>query len=100
MRPQNTTRGVLLVVLPSPHGPAAIAGLRPADVIMELDETPVPALRDFLAKVKQRGVAGEVRLGLLRERERLTVVAHLGASGTARKASIERSKRLPPTKRS
>jgi CHAT domain-containing protein len=76
----------LLVVLPAPGGAAAGAGLQPGDVIVALDEAPVSGLKDFVSAIKQRGAGGVARLGLLRGRERLSLVAHLGARGDRQKA--------------
>lgn len=53
----------LLVVLPAPGGPAASAGLQPADVIVALDDAPVPSFRDFISAMEQRGAGGAMRLG-------------------------------------
>src|SRR5262245_39435935 len=50
----------LLVTLPALGGPAERAGLRPGDVIVELDGTAVGDVQDFVAAIKRRGAGRTV----------------------------------------
>lgn len=62
-----------------PGGPAEGAGLRPRDVIVELDGQPVRSMDELIALLIQKDVGASVRSGYLRDRERRTAQARLAA---------------------
>lgn len=75
-----TRPNAILTINPLAGGPAQKAGLLPADVIVELDGMPVPALQDFISGVQQVGTGRDVRLGIWRRGERSTIQVMLGSS--------------------
>jgi CHAT domain-containing protein/tetratricopeptide (TPR) repeat protein len=67
----------ILVELPYPSSPAERAGLRPGDVILELDGAPVGPLGELIPALQRIGAGNAATLGLLRGSERMTVKAML-----------------------
>jgi len=48
----SETTGILIVQIDS-NSPAAEAGLKPGDIILEIDQTPAKTLADFLERTKR-----------------------------------------------
>jgi hypothetical protein len=80
----------LLVVLPAKDGPAEKAGLKPGDVVIDINEQPASKLDEFSATVKRIGSGGEVKLGVWRQGDKTLLPVRLGsANGGTRAGSIE-----------
>lgn len=54
----NDHRGYVVVTYVAADGPAALAGLRPGDVVLEVDGEPVRSMADLYRKVWKRGKPG------------------------------------------
>jgi S1-C subfamily serine protease len=63
----------VVVLSVDPRGPAAKAGVRPGDVIVELDGTPVKTAEDVLVLVAKNKPGDTVRLTLQRGPSRVQV---------------------------
>jgi S1-C subfamily serine protease len=61
-----------------PGTPAGDAGLRPGDIIVQMDGTAVKQSADFLRVMRSKRPGDTVRIGLARERGRPTVQVRLG----------------------
>src|SRR5262245_17208225 len=68
----------LLVVVAFSDGPADRAGLKPGDVIVELDGAAVGPLQEVIAAIQRRGAGRGMTLGIQRATERLAIPATLG----------------------
>lgn len=79
-----TQEHAILVVYSIDGSPAQKAGLHTADVIVQLDGKPVPALPEFVTAIQQLGSGRDARLDLWRRGERLTLSVKLGGSSEAR----------------
>jgi membrane-associated protease RseP (regulator of RpoE activity) len=83
----------VLVELPSPGSPAERAGLRPGDVILELDGIPVGPLEEFVPALQRIGAGNVATLGLLRGNERLTVNPTLARAADIPRAASDLTER-------
>ena len=93
LAPDQLTRrlgidGVLLMRV-EPGGPAAAAGLRPTrrnvsgdirlgDVIVAIDEQPIGGTEDYFSALEEHEPGDEVRLTILRDRQRRSLAVTLG----------------------
>jgi Do/DeqQ family serine protease len=59
-------RGALVAGV-EPRGPAARAGIRPGDIVLDVDGAPVREGRDLMREVMVKPVGARVRVGLLRQ---------------------------------
>lgn len=77
--PMNPTvdEGILIMRV-MPNSPAARAGLRVGDVIIEIDSTPITTATDLQEKVADRSVGDTLRIQVLRGDESLVINAELG----------------------
>lgn len=66
---------VVLAVVPG--SPAATSGLRPADVIAELDGRPLDGVSSLVAELRRRHPGDQVLLGVWRDYDRIEVTATL-----------------------
>jgi serine protease Do len=71
-------RGALLLAMNPPDGPAASAGLRPADVVLALDGQPVSDDIHLIASLAERRPGERVTLTVLREGRQQQVAVQLG----------------------
>ena len=80
--------GVLLTAI-APGAPAALAGLRPGDVVTRIGETQIRTIEDFTRLIRTAGAGAEVRFTLLRtdQREPGQVLVRLGESLNPRMAT-------------
>ncbi len=78
----NAAKGAIVMEVPSTASPAAAAGLRPGDVIVEFDGKPVDSALDLIAKVSNASPDQAVAVSYLREAgnslERRTANLRLG----------------------
>ncbi|MGC2602564.1 MAG: PDZ domain-containing protein, partial [Rhodomicrobium sp.] len=70
----------LLINYLSPEGPADTAGFKPGDVIVSANGNPAPKLSEFIQQIKQMGRGAELRLGIWRRGERMSLSARLGSA--------------------
>jgi serine protease Do len=66
-------RGGALVSAVQDGGPAQLAGLRPGDVIVTIDGQPIAESRDLLRVVLLKPIGATVQLGVLRDKQSLTL---------------------------
>lgn len=69
--------GGVLVLDVVEEGPAEMAGIRPGDVIVTVDGTEVDAVESFLGELRRQEPGDRLRIGLVREDERLEVTVVL-----------------------
>jgi S1-C subfamily serine protease len=79
----------------TPGSPAALAGLRPGDVIVGLEGNEIADTDEFQAVVNSRDIGARVRIDYLRQGRRATIQATL----TAPPAQSPLPSRLPATDR-
>jgi serine protease Do len=72
-----------LVAAVAPGSPAAQAGLQPGDVVLKFDGRPVADSGELAARVGESAPGAKVRLDVLRDGARRTLVATLGTSDDA-----------------
>lgn len=73
------TRGALVTALAEEESPAAKAGLRAGDLVVSLDDAPVVDMGDLMRKIGNSLAGSTVRLGILRDEERLEIEVELGS---------------------
>jgi serine protease Do len=64
----------------SANGPAANAGIKPADVLISLDGTPIPDPQDFTCRISSMAPGSTVKLGLIHKSRDITVTVTLGTA--------------------
>ena len=69
--------GVLVISLEQ-DGPARAAGLREGDIIVALDEFPIPSLDDLHRTLTEDRIGTFATMGLLRDQQRLDVTVRIG----------------------
>lgn len=74
----NEDQGVLIMGV-MPNSPAAQAGLRPGDVIQQLNGTSVTEASSIQKAVENAQVGGDVRLGLRRNGQNINLAVRAGA---------------------
>lgn len=74
----KNTAGVLVYDV-SANGPAANVGIKPADVLISLDGTPIPDTQDFTCRIASMAPGSTVKLGLIRKGHDIIVAVTLGA---------------------
>jgi hypothetical protein len=89
----------VLVVLPTTGGPAERIGLRPGDVIADLDGAAVGTPQDFIAAIQRLGAGRTVTLGVLRGRARLALRATLEKAADGNSAAFDPSGQSAPDRR-
>ncbi|GGI08843.1 S1C family serine protease [Egicoccus halophilus] len=70
-------RGALVDAVQDDTG-AAEAGIRPGDIIVEVDGEPLATMSELVAEVRRRQPGEAIDLGLIRDGEELTVAVTLG----------------------
>jgi len=71
------TRGVLVQDV-SPETPGARAGLKPGDIVVELDGKPAETASEFRGRIAETRPGTVVKLGVFRDGKRIAVEARLG----------------------
>ncbi|MCX5713815.1 MAG: PDZ domain-containing protein [Candidatus Omnitrophica bacterium] len=72
-------RGVLVIQV-VPGGPADIGGLRPGDVIEQLDNIAVDTTRKFLNAIAQLEAGRSIKIVVLRDKQQLSLAMTVGLS--------------------
>jgi serine protease DegQ len=72
----DAENGVLVLEV-VPGGPAATAGIRPGDVILTVGGKDINSLEEFLAELRRHNPGDRLEVNLVRDAQRLTVVATL-----------------------
>lgn len=67
----------LLIVSVTPGGPAALAGLKPGDLLTSINHLPVKRLRDVVHVLEHTAVGHRIEVGVLRGNQSLTVSLQL-----------------------
>ncbi|OHB77315.1 MAG: hypothetical protein A2Z34_00250 [Planctomycetes bacterium RBG_16_59_8] len=70
-------RGVSIMQV-TPDSPAAQAGIREGDIIVDMEGEPLETPEELAAQIRRKKIGDEARLTLLRGGERLTIVVRLG----------------------
>jgi Do/DeqQ family serine protease len=72
--------GVLIIQV-QPNSPAARAGLHPGDVVVAIDNAPVDSAGSLSNTVRLLRAGSEIKLDILREGKRRTVIARIDQAG-------------------
>ena len=86
-----TQAHAVLVAFTAVGGPAELAGVRPGDVIVELEGAAVGTTQDLAAAIQGLGAGRTVRLGIVRGKQRLALRATLGKAVDSGSAASDAS---------
>jgi serine protease Do len=96
----SEARGAVITNISDPKSAAAVAGLRPGDVILEIDGRKVEDARDLIEQIAAQEPEKVVRLAILRENgtqlDRLTIPVTLAERPSANRVSGTNDRRRLP----
>ncbi|MCS7049448.1 MAG: Do family serine endopeptidase [Verrucomicrobiae bacterium] len=90
------TEGVVIRAI-YPDTPAAQSDLKPADVVVAVDDTPVRNPRDLQLQILRRAVGDRVNLRVLRDGQPLTITLQTGELPDRPQLASQRAPREPAT---
>lgn len=89
LQPTQSRRLGLMIVSVAPQGPAALAGLKPGDLITSINGQAVHTLRDVVRVLERTAVGKRIRLSVLRGTESMTINVELQESPQIPPGAVE-----------